>query len=321
MNNMEYKELKSLIIATLVMIATLGALCTATPAMAFEQYTPCDYLDQDVLMRYDFDNDGLIDGYEMEAAYIGYESKYETQDDYEQIKYAYEHQCPVGSTVSPTPIPEPTPILTPTSIPAPPATVQPTPAATPVVTATPTPTKPMFRVGPTVVLRPVDDVINKSQNGIVELYMNNPSLNDVTLTADIQISVPSGIHISGDGFGYGGAAGVVAGTFTVPPGTVRTININIMGEKIGVFNIHFTGLYWADGDKDAFQQVSLTHRLTVTDPDVIETPVPVSTEVNTPLSDTLPINNTDSDSIPTMYIIIGMGMMVVMLIIIIAARK
>jgi len=75
------------------------------------------------------------------------------------------------------------------------------------------PTEAKFRVGPTITLRPVNDVIDNSQDGLVELYMNNPSVNDVTLTADIQISVPSGIHVYGEGFGYGGAAGTVAGTF------------------------------------------------------------------------------------------------------------
>jgi hypothetical protein len=123
-----------------------------------------------------------------------------------------------------------------------------------------------FRVAPTVTLRPVNDVINKSQDGLVELYMNNPSVNDVTLNADVQMSVPSGIHVYGEGFGYGSAAGTVAGTFEVPPGTVRTIHINIKSEKPGDFTIHFTGLYWPDDDKDAFQQISLTHPLTVTEP-------------------------------------------------------
>jgi hypothetical protein len=117
-----------------------------------------------------------------------------------------------------------------------------------------------------VTLRPVNDVIDKSQDGLVELYMNNPSLNDVTLTADVQIAVPSGIHVYGEGFGYGGAAGTVAGKFTVPPGTVRTIHINIKADKVGDFTVHFTGLYWPGDDKDAFQQISLTHPLTVKEP-------------------------------------------------------
>jgi len=85
------------------------------------------------------------------------------------------------------------------------ATTTPTIEPTATKTATPAPTEAKFRVGPTVTLRPVNDVINKSQDGLVELYMNNPSLNDVTLTADVQISVPSGIHVYGAGFASGGA--------------------------------------------------------------------------------------------------------------------
>ncbi|MHC1583446.1 MAG: hypothetical protein ACXQTM_02275 [Methanosarcinales archaeon] len=143
-------------------------------------------------------------------------------------------------------------------------TLPPTPTVT--ETQTPAPTEAKFRVAPTVALRPVNDVIDKSQDGLVELYMNNPSVNDVTLTADVQISVPSGIHVYGEGFGYGGAAGTVAGKFTVPPGTVRTIHINIKGEKVGEFTVHFTGLYWPDDKKDEYQQISLTHPVTVKEP-------------------------------------------------------
>ncbi|MEA3281090.1 MAG: hypothetical protein U9Q68_00780 [Euryarchaeota archaeon] len=146
------------------------------------------------------------------------------------------------------------------------ATATPTIEPTATKTATPVPTEAKFRIGPTVTLRPVNDVINKSQDGLVELYMNNPSLNDVTLTADVQVSAPSGIHVYGAGFASGGAAGTVAGTFTVPPGTVRTIHINIKADKVGDFTVHFTGLYWPGDDKDAFQQISLTHPLKVNEP-------------------------------------------------------
>jgi hypothetical protein len=156
-------------------------------------------------------------------------------------------------TATPTPTPEPT--------------VTPTANETNVTgTATPVPTEAKFRVGPTVILRPVNDVIDKSQDGLVELYMYNPTVNTVTLTADVQVSVPSGIHVYGAGFGSGGAAGTVAGTFTVPPGATRTININIKADKVGDCTVHFTGLYWPGDDKDAFQQISLTHPLTVKEP-------------------------------------------------------
>jgi len=146
------------------------------------------------------------------------------------------------------------------------ATATPTIEPTATATATHVPTEAKFRVGPTVTLRPVNDVINKSQDGLVELYMYNPTVNTVTLTADVQVSVPSGVHVYGAGFGSGGAAGTVAGTFTVPPGATRTININIKSERTGTFTVHFTGLYWPGDDKDAFQQISLTHPLTVKEP-------------------------------------------------------
>ena len=169
-----------------------------------------------------------------------------------------------------------------------------TPAIEPTAaeTAETAPTEAKFRVGPTVTLRPVNDVIDKSQDGLVELYMNNPSVNDVTLNADVQISVPSGIHVYGAGFGSGGAAGTVAGTFTVPPGATRTININIKSEKTGTFTVHFTGLYWPGDDKDAFQQISLTHPLTVKEP----SPKPM---------DPKPTGGAGGKELPYTYIIVG----------------
>jgi hypothetical protein len=92
------------------------------------------------------------------------------------------------------------------------ATTTPTAVATtaaPTATTAATPGK--FRVGPSVTLRPVTDVIEANQDGIVELFMNNPSLNDVTLNVDARISVPSGIHVYGQSFGEAAGAGVVAG--------------------------------------------------------------------------------------------------------------
>ncbi len=142
---------------------------------------------------------------------------------------------------------------------------------TPTVTLTATPTQTVttpaptvvkeakFRVGPTVRLRPVNDVINKSADGLIELYMDNPSLNDVTLNVDARISVPAGIHVYGEGFGQAGAAGTVYGTFSVPPGSARTIYLNIKAEKTGDFFAQFSGLYWPGDNKDAFNPISLTH--------------------------------------------------------------
>jgi hypothetical protein len=142
---------------------------------------------------------------------------------------------------------------------------------TPVVTTPPvaTPTEGKFRVGPSVTLRPVTDVIETNQDGIVELFMNNPSLNDVTLNVDARVSVPSGIHVYGQSFGQGAGAGVVAGTFSVPPGTSRTIILVIKADKsarLGSHSLMFTGLYWPGDNKDNFQPISLTYPVTVKEP-------------------------------------------------------
>jgi hypothetical protein len=185
-----------------------------------------------------------------------------------------------------------------------------TPAIEPTVIETPVPepTEAKFRVGPTVTLRPVNDVIDKSQDGLVELYMNNPSVNDVALTADVQIAVPSGIHVYGVGFGSGGAAGTVAGTFEVPPGTVRTIYVNIKSEKTGTFTAHFTGLYWPGDDKDAFQQISLTHPFTVNEP----SPDPLDPE---------PTGEAGAKELPYTYIIVGCLAVIAIVVIAMMIRK
>ena len=120
-----------------------------------------------------------------------------------------------------------------------------------------------FRVGPTVVLRPVKDVITKNEDGLVELYIDNPSLNDVTLNVDARISVPAGIHVYGQGFAQTGAAGTVYGIFSVPPGNARTIYIDIKGDKVGTSTIHFSGLYWPGDNKDDYNPISLSHPFVV----------------------------------------------------------
>jgi hypothetical protein len=161
-----------------------------------------------------------------------------------------------------------------------------TPAVTtPVVTtppvATPVPTEGKFRVGPSVTLRPVTDVIETNQDGIVELFMNNPSLNEVTLNVDARISVPSGIHVYGESFAQAAGAGVAYGTFSVPPGTARTIVVVVKADKsarIGSHTISFTGLYWPGENKDNYQPLSLTYSVTVKEPSKAPEIAPTGTE-------------------------------------------
>ena len=167
-------------------------------------------------------------------------------------------------------------------------TAQPTVAATTAApTATAAVTQGKFRVGPSVTLRPVIDVIETNQDGIVELFMNNPSLNEVTLNVDARISVPSGIHVYGESFGQAAGAGVVAGIFSVPPGTSRTIIVVVKADKsarIGSHTLQFTGLYWPGEDKDNYQPLSLTYSVTVKEPSKDPESAPKTTGTETPKS-------------------------------------
>lgn len=123
-----------------------------------------------------------------------------------------------------------------------------------------------FRAGPTVRIRPLNDVINKSTDGIIEIYLENPNINDIPLTVDARISVPSGIHVYGQGFALASAAGIAYGVLSVPPGSVRTVYVNIKAEKTGNFFTQFSGTYYPGDNKDMYQPISLTYPFTVYDP-------------------------------------------------------
>ena len=123
-------------------------------------------------------------------------------------------------------------------------------------------TEPILREGPVVKLRPVCDVIDSSQDGLIELFFSNSSINDVTMQGDFYVSVPAGIYVYGQGMGLSTAAGTTYGQFSATPGTARTIYLNIKADETTVgksFFIHFSGQYYLDGDKDSYQPISLTH--------------------------------------------------------------
>jgi hypothetical protein len=114
------------------------------------------------------------------------------------------------------------------------------------------------KVNPLVVLRPVNDVITENNDGIVELYINNPSLNEI-LNFDARITVPDGIHVYGQGFSHTGSSNAVYGTFSVPAGSTRKIYIDLKGAKTGPFTLYLNGFFWNGDDKEDYTPISLTH--------------------------------------------------------------
>ena len=165
--------------------------------------------------------------------------------------------APPAATAAPA---QPTPVVvTATPAPAAPAATQAVVVATQVPAAQPAQTGQAFRVGPTVRLRPLNDVIEANSDGLVEVLFRNPALNDNAMVVDLSVSVPSGFHLYGDGFASDVAAGTASATYSVPPGNSRTIYINLKAEKVGRTNIQFSAVYWPEGNKDAYSPVSLTH--------------------------------------------------------------
>jgi PGF-CTERM protein len=140
-----------------------------------------------------------------------------------------------------------------------------------------------FRVGPTVVLRPVVNVIGKGQDGIVELYISNPSSNDVVLHMEAHVIVSAGIHVYSEQHVWATTAGgAYSPLFEVPPGTERTFLIHIKADKtarIGECPLHFGGLYYPGNNKDLYNQISLTYPVTVKEPSMeVPTPIPTPLE-------------------------------------------
>lgn len=164
-----------------------------------------------------------------------------------------------------------TPTAAPAPTDAPAATPAPTDPPAPTNTPGPTPTPPesiqdAFRQGPTVRLRPVNDVIDQNKDGIVEVLFRNPALNETVMVVDLTVSVPAGIHIYGEGYAQSSAAGAASNTYRVVPGQSQTVKLFIKSEKVGRYTIDFSSVYWPEGNKDLNNPVSLTHPFDVRAP-------------------------------------------------------
>jgi PGF-CTERM protein len=127
-----------------------------------------------------------------------------------------------------------------------------------------------FRVEPTVALTPIVNIIEKGQNGIVELYINNPSPNDVALHMEMNVIVPAGIHVYSEQHVWATTAGgAYSSLFEVPPGTERTISLHVIADetaRIGQHTLNFGGLYYPGNNKDLCNQISLTYPVIVIEP-------------------------------------------------------
>ncbi len=107
--------------------------------------------------------------------------------------------------------------------------------------------------GEEAVMRQVNDVITKDQDGLAKLHMENPSLNENTLIVEVYIDInsessPSGVYIYGEGFIKNTSTGNMYGKFELPPGSKKDVDIIFKAEKTGYFVAQFREKYYFDKD-------------------------------------------------------------------------
>lgn len=129
-----------------------------------------------------------------------------------------------------------------------------------------------FRVIPNIMLMPVVDVIEEEQDGIFELRIYNPSVNDVALNMELKIILPSsGIYIYSEGEAWTVTDEIAyAPPIVVPPGTFKTIPIHIKADenaKIGSHSLEISGLYNPGNNKKLSSPIALMYSpITVKEP-------------------------------------------------------
>jgi len=169
-----------------------------------------------------------------------------------------------------------------------------------------------FRENPQTRLRPVEDVITADQDGIIEAFMFNPSVNDVPLSVDLVLTVPAGIHVYGQGFACSGTgAGTCAGYFTILPGQSKTVVINVKSEKVGSHQVHLSGYWWPGDNKDMRQPISLTHPFKVTSVSKDLTPPDQPDDANSSKGNDGSCGMSSGGSIPlgSISLFLGVGLM------------
>ena len=165
---------------------------------------------------------------------------------------------PAEATPTPTVEPQPQQQATPEAPTQPPPTPTPVPPKLDSIVGA-------FRVPPTSSIRPVKDVISYNQDGLIEVMLRNPVLNDIAMEVELTVSVPSGFHLYGEGLVSDLSAGTASAHYVVHPGHARTIYLNVKAAKIGSSTLHFSANFWPAGNKDLFNPISLTHPFTVTE--------------------------------------------------------
>jgi len=122
-----------------------------------------------------------------------------------------------------------------------------------------------FRERPTINLYLPVDTFKTNEKGVIELLIRNPSVNDLSLSGDLNVNVPSDIVVEG-GDGNGGA-GYYSKAFSVKPGESKEITLNIECQNPGRYLVHAKVYYYTGKNKDNYEVITLTKPINVIEGD------------------------------------------------------
>ncbi len=131
-----------------------------------------------------------------------------------------------------------------------------------------------FRLAPTVSLTTSKTTVEADKPALLTLSMINPSINDVSLTVQAILKVPSGVGISATSFVAGGS-NQFTGDFVVPPGGERHVTIQVTSDEVGDKLVESQILYYPAENRDAFQQLQQTIKVTVKEKSKVLNPPPI----------------------------------------------
>lgn len=117
-----------------------------------------------------------------------------------------------------------------------------------------------FNQMPDVDIRSINDRINKTIDGSVELFASNPSSNQFPLQVDFIAIIPSGITLYSDSLPLvEKKPGAVIGSFQVIPGQKREIYIRVKSSNIGNYSVQYNQIYYPVGHKSENVENTVTN--------------------------------------------------------------
>lgn len=132
---------------------------------------------------------------------------------------------------------------------------------------------------PYVVFQQANTKIQKDEPGSVDLFIENPDTNKVTLHVCAKISVPPNLCIYGLSGCDTGVAGVVTATFDIAPGKRKTVEAFMQPTRTGVYILDCNTTYYPVGHEELARYIQSSCELTV---ECTPTPTPIVTPTPRP---------------------------------------